>query len=151
MLFVGVPGPHERESVRVVMRVQQIGELRCGVCATLSDLITPNTTRLSRPAVNVAAGIGMRSAMPDRFGFVEVDHPFHAGIDRELITARDCRLGSGIGRGRERIRTDGERPDDVASRDGERDAASGVHDRDPAIGQQPRLRRVSPRFVLRRP
>ena len=55
----------ERQAVGIVMGIEKIGEL-VAVCATVSDRTTPNTTRLSRPAVMVAAAIGMRRAMPTR-------------------------------------------------------------------------------------
>ena len=56
----------ELEAVGVVVRVEQVGELRRRSRRRSATRATPNTTRLSRPAASVAAGIGIRSAMPAR-------------------------------------------------------------------------------------
>ena len=141
--------PHEREPIGVVMRVEQIGELRRGV----GDGERPNDAEHDEA---VQSGCQRRRRNGNAqgharlLGLVEVGHPFHAGVDRELLAVGDCRLGLRVGRRRLRIRADGKRPLNVPPGDGQRHLTAGMHDRDPAIGHQARLRCVTPGFVARR-
>ena len=95
----------------------------------------------------VAAGIGIRSAMPaDSASSKSTIHFIPASIASCSPLAMAASVAA-IGVGRLRIRTYRERPTDVLAGCRQRDATARVHDRDPAIGHQARLRRVTPRLV----
>ena len=112
--IVGVVGrrarAEERQAVGVVVRVEQIGQLRRRSARRSATATTPNTTRLSRPAVSDGRGNRdpQRHARRASASSKSVIHVMPASIG-QLIAARDGRFRRRVGRGRERVRADGER------------------------------------------
>ena len=135
-------GAHEREAVGVMVGVEQVGELRA-VSAAVSEPAAPNTTGCRCPAVRIAAGTRMRSAMPAASASSKsIIHFMPASIGR-LVVGDVIRSSRRLG-----IRARPRAVADVAAGDRQRGTPAGVHDRDPAIGHQARLRRAAPRRVL---
>ena len=143
------PRPQKRETVGVVVRVEQIGQLVGGV---------GHAERVSHAEHHQAVEPGGQRAGGHRdaqghaylLGGVEVDHPVHAGVDGQSSAGLDRGFGGRIGRGRLRVGADGERPAYVLPGDGRDHLATRVQHGDPAVGQQPRLRRMAPAGVLAR-
>ena len=136
----------EREAVGIVMGIEKIGQLSRG----LRDGERPHHAEHDQTLeTRRDGGRSDRDAQghADPFGLVEVGHPRHAGVDRQLIAARDGRFRVLIRRCGERIRTNGERAQNVLARDADDHPPRGMHHRHPAIGQQPYLRCMAPRLV----
>ena len=148
--IVGVVGRRaradEREAVGVVVRVEEVRELvrRLGDAQRPRDAEHDKAVEAGRQR-NGRHRNAQRHAR--RFRLVEVGHPLHAGVDREPLATFNRGLGRIVWLGRARIGADRERSSDVFARDRHRHPSTRMHDRDPAVRQQPRLRRVTPGLI----
>ena len=139
-------GTHEREAVRVVVGVEEIGQL--GGCLRHGERAHhAEDDQALDPRRHDGGRDGDAETHAHPLRLVEVDHPLHARIEGQLLAAGDGGVRGLIGRRRERIRTDGQRALDILAGDGGGHDVPGMHDGDPAVGHQARLRRPTPRLL----